>query len=223
MKRLKKFIFPNKRVLDVGCSYGWFLETARDNNWKVKGVEPSKLVFESISQKFTGDVYNYSLNEIEKIPGTFGLITLWNVFEHLPSPANALEIIRQKLDPNGIVLICVPNSNGLITRMSFLVYRLTRGRVKNHLFRLYQLDNGYPHLFHFNRHNLQLFLDQYGFDEIGYWEQDIVDIRNIRARTESYVNGSRFANLLVSILLIILQITARFTSNDELVILAKKR
>lgn len=223
MERLRRVATPSKKVLDVGCSYGWFLDIASDFGWSSTGAEPSKKVFETLSKHSCGDVYNLGIEELTKIPGSFGMIALWNVFEHLPSSERALELLGEKLEPGGILLLCVPNFNGLITKVSILAHRLTFGFAKNHLFRLYQLDNGYPHLYHFNRFNLEKLLRKHGFDPMAYWEQDIVDTSNINARTESYLNGKGLSACLMNLALVILQWTARLTGNDELVILARKK
>jgi SAM-dependent methyltransferase len=223
MERLRHVATPNTKVLDVGCSYGWFLDIASEFGWSSTGTEPSKKVFETLSSHSCGDVYNLGIEDLAKIPGKFGIVTLWNVFEHLPSSQSALNLLREKLMPGGILLVCVPNFNGLITKASFLANRMTFGLAKNHLFRLYQLDNGYPHLYHYNRFNLEKLLRKNGFEPFDYWEQDIVDISNINARTESYLHGKWLSAFLMNFALIILQWTARLIGNDELVILARKK
>jgi len=223
MERLRHVTTPNTKALDVGCSYGWFLDIATEFGWKSTGAEPSKKVFETLSNHTCGDVYNLGIEDLAKVPGKFGMVTLWNVFEHLPSSQSALDILETKMMPGGILLLCVPNFNGLITKASFLAHRMTFGLAKNHLFRLYQLDNGYPHLYHFNRFNLEKLLRKRGFEPFAYWEQDIVDISNINTRTESYLHGKWLSACLMNLVLVILQWTARLMGNDELVILARKK
>jgi SAM-dependent methyltransferase len=223
MERLRHVASPNTKVLDVGCSYGWFLDIASEFGCSSTGAEPSKKVFETLSSHSCGDVYNLGIEDLAQVPGKFGMVTLWNVFEHLPSSQSALDLLGAKLMPGGILLLCVPNLNGLITKASFLVHRVTFGLAKNHLFRLYQLDNGYPHLYHFNRFNLEKLLRKNGFEPFAYWEQDIVDISNINARTESYLHGKWLSACLMNLALLILQWTARLIGNDELVILARKK
>ena len=31
-----------RRLLDIGCGPGWFLKTAKDRGWQVRGIEPSR-------------------------------------------------------------------------------------------------------------------------------------------------------------------------------------
>lgn len=92
-------------LLDIGAGTGDFLKLAKDNGWKVKGVEPNDGASNLAKQK------NLEIDEsIEKLSGqTFDVVTLWHVLEHLPD----LEVITQKIEalvkPGGILIVAVPN------------------------------------------------------------------------------------------------------------------
>ena len=92
-------------LLDIGAGTGDFLKLAKDNGWKVKGVEPNDGASNLAKQK------NLEIDEsIEKLSGqTFDVVTLWHVLEHLPD----LEIITQKIEalvkPGGTLIVAVPN------------------------------------------------------------------------------------------------------------------
>lgn len=184
--RLAGVDFPSRRALDIGCSYGWFLQAALAGGFDAVGAEPSSRVFHHLKATTALDVHHCGIDGVGAIDGRFGLITLWNVFEHLPDPAAALAQVADKLEPNGVLLLCVPDVTGLITRLSFLAHTLSMGRLKSHLLKMYQMDNDFPHLYHYSRHSLELVLRRHGFEPFESWGQDIVDAANMGQRIAGY-------------------------------------
>jgi len=106
---LEKFVDNGRRLLDVGSGAGAFLRFARNNGWKVIGVEPSD---EGVGMSLDADIpmYNMTLDEFAKSKhGEFSAITLLNVLEHVPNPVEVLMSVRNLVVPDGIVCIRVPN------------------------------------------------------------------------------------------------------------------
>ncbi len=222
--RIEDVKFPSTRVLDVGCSYGWFLKEAKAKGFDPVGAEPSTKVFNQLTADKALEVYNCGVEGIPRISGMFGLITMWNVFEHLKDPGVALGLAHAKLEDQGAILICVPDFSGLITRMSFLAYTLSLGKLRGHLLRLYQMDNDFPHLFHYSRKSLESILRKNGFEPFLAWGQDIVDTKNLGERIEGYAGAKTPLKHALVLALASLQHLGRLTGmQDELVILARKR
>lgn len=95
-------------LLDVGCGTGDFLNTAKHNGWKVKGVEPNEQARTIANAKTDNEVYN--IDQLLKFtPDQFDVITLWHVLEHLPKLDEHFEIFKRILKPNGVLIIAVPN------------------------------------------------------------------------------------------------------------------
>lgn len=223
LRRLEGVDFPSRRVLDIGCSYGWFLKEAKGKGYDAVGAEPSAKVFQRLTADNELEVYNCGVEGIPRINGTFGLITMWNVFEHLKDPGVALSLVHAKLENQGVILLCVPDFSGLITRMSFLAHTLTMGKLKGHLLRLYQMDNDFPHLFHYSKNSLEIILRKNGFEPFLAWGQDIVDAENLGERIEGYAGAKTPLKYMLVTALGSLQKMARLTQmQDELVVLARK-
>jgi 2-polyprenyl-3-methyl-5-hydroxy-6-metoxy-1,4-benzoquinol methylase len=221
-KGVKELGLKGNRVLDIGCSYGLFLEKAKAQGFDALGLEPSRSAAGSNMRDKRMEVYGYDISELHKIPGTFDLITMWNVFEHLRDPANALDAVRKKLNDGGVFLLCVPNLKGLITELSFLVYKASIGRINSHLKYLYQLDNDYPHLFHYDRKNLDMLLRAHGFSAFSSKGNDIIDEDNIRQRIKAF-SGNKVKQSLMGFLIKKLQrISKLLKKEDEILILARK-
>ena len=109
------------RILDIGCGFGFFLDAARKCGWDVSGCDVSKLAIEY--GKSTLKLDDLQLNSFYKDAqgDGFDVITMWNVFEHVPSPMAMLENVRSVLKPGGLLVIKVPNVGIQIPR-----YRISK-------------------------------------------------------------------------------------------------
>jgi 2-polyprenyl-3-methyl-5-hydroxy-6-metoxy-1,4-benzoquinol methylase len=111
-------IAPEKSVLDVGCGAGLFLALARDRGWKVLGTEPLAAYRRHATDRLGQDtVLSATASQLELGPRKFGVITFWEVLDHVTHPSAVLEACRRWLAPGGIVLIYVRNSNSLAARV----------------------------------------------------------------------------------------------------------
>lgn len=110
LKLINKLSKDSKTLLDVGCGTGDFLLTAKQNAWKVKGIEPNDQAREIANRKTNNTVSNIEgLLDLEK--QSFDVITLWHVLEHLPNLETHVQLFQSLLKPNGRLVIAVPNFN----------------------------------------------------------------------------------------------------------------
>jgi SAM-dependent methyltransferase len=99
-----------RRLLDVGSGPGLFLKHgAERGGWEVRGIEPaSQAVAHSrglgldVTQGFLDAPTAASL-------GTFDVVHMNEVLEHLPDPRAMLGLVHDLLDPGGLVALMVPN------------------------------------------------------------------------------------------------------------------
>lgn len=102
----------SKKLLEIGCGKGNFLEAAKDNGFQVYGIEPSPRSFSFASIRLGSRVSSIKFEEIEKIvefPKEYDYVMLWHVLEHLNEPGAVLSQIKRLLAINGKVVIAVPN------------------------------------------------------------------------------------------------------------------
>jgi len=108
LKLINSFCAEEKTLLDVGCGTGDFMETAKNNNWTVFGIEPNieaRVIANIKTENKVFDVNKFSeFNE-----SSFNVITLWHVLEHLPNLEEQLLILKKLLKPNGVLVVAVPN------------------------------------------------------------------------------------------------------------------
>jgi SAM-dependent methyltransferase len=96
-----------RRLLDIGCGDGTFLVAARADGWQVAGTEMNP----SIARAAGLSVWTV-LEEAEAL-APYACITLWHSLEHLRSPREMIERATRLLEPDGTMLVAVPNAAGL--------------------------------------------------------------------------------------------------------------
>tara|TARA_B100000809_G_scaffold266799_1_gene331710 strand:+ start:13873 stop:14721 length:849 start_codon:yes stop_codon:yes gene_type:complete len=94
-------------ILDIGAGTGDFLKHIKSENRVVFGIEPNKKARALASKK------GINLEEsIADFKGkTFDVITMWHVLEHVPNLEETIKKIEALLNPNGVLIIAVPNYN----------------------------------------------------------------------------------------------------------------
>ena len=106
-KRLKE---PGS-VLDVGCGNAGLLYLARNDGWQVRGLELSAAASKAVKEDTGIDVAVADFLTYEgDDAGTYDLVVLRHVLEHLPDSILAMERIRRLLKPNGHALLEFPNT-----------------------------------------------------------------------------------------------------------------
>ena len=101
------------RLLDIGCGSGGFMARAARAGWQVEGVEPDGVAAE-VAQS-AGGVVHGDMDGLAS--GSFDVVTLSHVIEHLHAPAGVLQRVRDLLAPSGVVWIATPNVRGWGRRM----------------------------------------------------------------------------------------------------------
>jgi 2-polyprenyl-3-methyl-5-hydroxy-6-metoxy-1,4-benzoquinol methylase len=116
LKEISKFAKPGS-LLELGCSYGFFLKKAKENGWTVKGLEWSGEARDYAVHQLNLDVSAESLSEFTLTQRKFDVVTAWHVLEHLTDPQEELANIRKILNPKGIFLFTTPNIDSLQFRL----------------------------------------------------------------------------------------------------------
>lgn len=102
---LKKHI-KNKEILDFGTGNGGFLIQAKKFAKTVYGYDLDKSLTEHY-KKYKLDVKTSIADFTQK----FDVITMFHVLEHIENPEQLLKNLKNKLKPNGKLIIEIPNSN----------------------------------------------------------------------------------------------------------------
>jgi 2-polyprenyl-3-methyl-5-hydroxy-6-metoxy-1,4-benzoquinol methylase len=103
------------KILDIGCSTGFFLDIAKNRGWETVGIELG--IEEASKAQLKGHVVHKET--IEKIPESemFDVVTMWDVLEHIPDGIDQLKKINQHLNNKGILFFQIPNSDALAAKI----------------------------------------------------------------------------------------------------------
>lgn len=160
---ISRYISSGK-LLDVGCAAGWFLKEAESFGFFANGLEPQKSLAE-IARKENpkSKVYNFEIEKLNKLTGTYQIVTFWSVLEHLTNPAVMVKNISGRISKGGILAIRTPNASGLIQKLSILLFKLSSGKIAFPLSLILQLEFNSKHWYIFSLKSLQTLLENSGF------------------------------------------------------------
>ena len=105
------------RYLDIGCAGGASLEAARSLGHIPTGVEPSRWMADYGRKTYGVEILDGILEPGMFPPGSFDVITLWDVLEHVPNPGGLLELVRQLLKPDGTFVLSYPDFKGIVATL----------------------------------------------------------------------------------------------------------
>jgi SAM-dependent methyltransferase len=141
-----------KKLLDVGCGDGRFLEAARGKGWRGFGTEMNPE-----PPRARGFVVETSVDAAGK-HGPFDVISYWHSLEHFRDPRAAVEGAAKLLAPGGTLLIAVPDAGGIQAKAAGAHW--------------FHLDVP-RHLFHFTRGSLTQLLERVGLGVKRSWHQEL--------------------------------------------------
>lgn len=95
-----------KTLLDYGCGAGSFLAHMRARGYSAEGVEPDDDARRAAQQTSSCPVHP-SLDQVTH--PLFSVVTLWHVLEHVTDPVDTIRKLGQRLTPNGVLLVAVPD------------------------------------------------------------------------------------------------------------------
>ena len=161
-KYFKKYLLnqdiKSKKVLEIGCGNGFFLEELKNNGIKnVYGIEPGsesvKKANVEIRNNIKVDILRNGLFPKE----SFDIILCFHTLDHIPDPNKFLEITYSLLKRNGKIFFIVHNTNGLSVKLL---------KEKSPIFDI-------EHIYLFNSKNLKQIFEQNKFND-----SLVLDVKN---------------------------------------------
>lgn len=104
-------------LLDVGCATGLFAARAQAAGYQASGIDASRWAVERARARRSGAEFRAgSLESTNFASGSFQIITLWDVLEHVHSPLEVIERVRDWLSPGGFLFLSLPNADSLVAK-----------------------------------------------------------------------------------------------------------
>lgn len=140
----------DKRLFEIGCAYGFFLEVARGRYRRAGGIDISAEAVAYARARLGLEVSEGDYLEHEGAAGA-DVFCLWDTIEHLHAPHEYVAKIARDIAPGGLLAITTGDIGSLNARL--------RGR-------RWRMIHPPTHLHYFATDSLRRLLDRHGFDVI---------------------------------------------------------
>jgi cyclopropane fatty-acyl-phospholipid synthase-like methyltransferase len=152
LRTLERFLTPaHRRLFEIGCAYGIFLDLARDRFESVSGIDISTDAVSYAREHFGVDARAGDLLQMTPDRAGYDTVCLWDTVEHLAHPDRYIQRIAEHM-PAGAVLALTTGD------ISSLNARLRRER--------WRLIHPPTHLHYFSRRSMERMLDRFGFEVV---------------------------------------------------------
>lgn len=110
-EKVPEVAHPAGVVLDIGCGEGHLCAELREAGWqRVTGIDISNTRVARAREMYPDiDFYDRPIQQTGIEPGSFDLIVMDNVIEHLPDPKGMVSGLRTYLAPGGRLVVITPN------------------------------------------------------------------------------------------------------------------
>lgn len=164
---MEEFLPKESVGLEVGSAVGLFMEQAK-TKYAISGIEPMDSSFK-IARKKGLDVTKGFFPKDADFSKQYDFIIFNDVFEHIPDTKSVMESCEKLLKKDGFLLINLPDSAGILHKISLFLYSIGDS---SSIKRLWQVGTGSPHLYYFNSYALDLLAGKYGFHRTGFLKLD---------------------------------------------------
>lgn len=106
------------KLLDVGCSCGYFIDVALDAGFDAYGVEFAQEAVNAASPAAKPRITHGNVNSIGREgSGTYDVVTAFDIIEHTEAPIDFLHMLRALLKPQGLIVLTTPDTGHFLRRL----------------------------------------------------------------------------------------------------------
>lgn len=112
---VERYLAPGapRRIHDIGCAFGRFLGSL-DPTWQIFGTDVSEFALAQAAREHPRGVFKVAPAEARKVfDEPFGVVTAFDVIEHLPDPDSFARAVIEELADGGCFVFVVPVYDGL--------------------------------------------------------------------------------------------------------------
>jgi SAM-dependent methyltransferase len=141
-----------KRIIDIGCGPGYLLVDPQKRGFECYGIDFNPAVIKVAREKFGLNAEVKTVEELAGLKAKYDWAILYHVLEHVSQPAELLAGIGKLLNPNGVLMVEVPNPEYCRFRSALYAGKLDWGNYPPH------------HLTFWSPKSLQTALSRAGFN-----------------------------------------------------------
>jgi 2-polyprenyl-3-methyl-5-hydroxy-6-metoxy-1,4-benzoquinol methylase len=160
LRRLLELRLPPGRVLDVGCAHGGYVALLGWAGFEAIGTEINPWAARFAHETFGVKVLAGAVEDQDLKEGSFDVIVLNDVIEHLPDPVKTIGHCVRLLARDGFFMIQTPE---YVEHLSYADLKRT-----NDLFLKHMDRNNEEHLYLFSRRSAEMFFFRLGFPCIDF-------------------------------------------------------
>lgn len=112
LRTLLKYKLPPGHAIELGSAHGGFVAMMQWAGFEAIGLELSTWVVDFARQTFDVPMVLGPIEEQDFEKGSFDIIAMMDVLEHLPDPVKTMRRCAELLKPNGILLVQTPCFRG---------------------------------------------------------------------------------------------------------------
>lgn len=148
--------------LEIGCNLGVFIELVQSSSHlKFYGIEFNSQAVDFVRSRGKFMIESKSIED-NPFPGIqFDCIIMFDVLEHIPDQIQFIEVLRKRLNPQGMMLLSVPNAKAWSYKLLRLFKKL-RGK------EIFPTVEPPFHLYGYSCNNLKRIFEHHGFEMIFY-------------------------------------------------------
>lgn len=110
----RRYGTPHTPLLEIGCGLG-HLTGQLETDFETCGVDINAWALQKAKENFRRVPFSTaSAEELPFASGTFGIIIIKHVVEHLPRPEQAIRELGRILAPGGVLILSTPNLDSLL-------------------------------------------------------------------------------------------------------------
>jgi 2-polyprenyl-3-methyl-5-hydroxy-6-metoxy-1,4-benzoquinol methylase len=141
---------PDGKLFDLGVGWGHFLLAGQQLGYDVYGIEISQNPYTYAKEDLKLPVDHIDFFAMDKPAGSYDVITLWDVLEHIDEPDKMVDRMAYLLKPGGYVFIQVPAIDSYIARNQGVNWKMI----------------GLDHVNYFSKKTITQLLERYGFEVV---------------------------------------------------------
>jgi SAM-dependent methyltransferase len=150
---LKKFLDParHRRLLEIGCAYGFFLDVVRDEFERVEGIDITDAGVRYAREELKLNVVQADFLAYDYGAQKFDVVCLWDTIEHLREPQSYIAKIAAHTERGALLALTTGDIESFNARLRKDKWRLIHPPT---------------HLHYFSPKSIAQLLDAHGFDVV---------------------------------------------------------